>query len=228
MDLLKNLENMLGGALSGDADASAPSSAGASAAGGLGGLLSPDVLGGLASALLGNKVGAGSPASPGNPPAGMGGLGALLTSLMAGGGAGILGKLLGGGEAGASPQSAAAPAASPADVARRTIRALVYAAKADGHIDDRERAAITDQVRKLNLGQEVQTMLHEAMDEPLEPARIAQGVTDPREAASLFALSCAVANPDNFMERSYIDGLATALRIPDNVKTAIESRLHQA
>lgn len=121
-------------------------------------------------------------------------------------------------EAKAGPTYGSAPA--PADErAARIIRALVYAAKADGHIDEQEKSAISRQVAQLRLGPEGERLVRQAMDEPLEPENIAQGVKTPDEALEIFTLSLAVLNVDNFMERSYLDGLAKALNIPEDVKS---------
>ena len=39
-------------------------------------------------------------------------------------------------------------------------------------------------------------------------------------------VSCSIAGIDHFMERSYLDALAAALKIPSEVKEDIESKLH--
>lgn len=238
MDILQGLGSILGGALEGDRGGQSAQTGAAS--GGLGGLLGSDVLGSLAGALLGGKSG-GVPSS-GGAAAGAGGLGGLLSAVLAGGGSDLLGKLAGmmGGGGDAAPEQSSgyssqgravpappsvAPSASPATQAMRLIRTLVYAAKADGHIDDQEQAAIRREVGKLDLGPEVNSMIQKAMDEQLDPARIADGVTDAKEALKIYALSSAISNPDNFMEKSYLDGLANALRIPGNVKATVDDRV---
>lgn len=209
---------------------------GSAASGGLGGLLGSDALGSLAGALLGGKGGSGPGARAGAGGGDAGGLGGLLSALLAGGGSDLLGKLagmMGGGDAPASqsgfsqaPSRSQAPvSASPEAQVMRMIRTLVYAAKADGHIDDQEQAAINQQLGKMNLGPEVHSMVQKAMDEQLDPARIANGVTDAREALRIYALSSAVSNPDNFMEKSYLDGLANALGIPANVRATVDGRV---
>lgn len=238
MDLLQNLQNMLG-----QSAPPANAAAGASESGGLGGLLSPSILGSLAGALFKNKAGAssGATADAGGGGLAAGALGGLLTSLLGGGGGDLFGKLakevLGGG--GGDEPAAATPAPRPeyrqrndappamvaADKAIRLIRTMVYAAKADGHIDEKEEAAINQQVRQLNLGANVREMIQEVMKEPVDPERIASGISDPHDVLQVYALSCAICDPDQFMERNYLDALAAAMRLPPKVKTSIESRL---
>lgn len=221
MDILSNLTNLLGQA--------AGSQGGARQQGGgmdgLAGLLNSDTLGSLVGALLSNKSGA----TAGGGGAGAGGLGAigsLLGSLMSGdAGGGLLQQILPQGQGAPAGGRAPAPSASPQARAGNMLRALVYAAKADGHIDDSERAAINDQVRKLGLGAQAQAVVEQAMDEPLEPSRIARDVADSQEALQIYALSCAVTNSDHFMEKSYLDSLASALRIQPEMKAGIEARM---
>lgn len=225
MDILQNLQAMLGG--QGAAPAGRPSTGSASGLGGLSSLLTPEVLGGLAGALFGGKAGGGGLGGLGSLGAsaggagGLGALGGLLGSLLSGGGG-----LFGGSDAAQAPAPQAPRAQSdPRAQFMRLVRAMVYAAKADGHIDAKEQAAIQSQFDRLNLGPDGQAMLRQVMDEPIDPSRVAAGVADPQEAVQLYALSSAVIDPDQFMEKSYLDGLAKALGLPDNVKASIEAKL---
>lgn len=228
MDILQGLQSILGDSLTGGQPATNQSGApaGGGGLGALSGLLNPAVLGGLASALFPNKTGASAAGA-----AGGGGdlLGGLLGSLFSGGAAQSipqehLDKIT---QANRDvPQFGTAPS-NPKDRAERLLRALVYAAKADGHIDDQERAALKQQMKSLNMGPEGQALLQQAMDEPLDPSRIASGLTDPQEAVQIYALSAALTNSDQYMEKAYLDNLATALRIPAEVRNAVAAKLQQ-
>lgn len=114
----------------------------------------------------------------------------------------------------------------PAERAERMIRAMIYAAKADGHIDDLEKTKIVAQIKQMNLGQQGQEVVNKALQDPLDPTEIARGVTDEEEALQLFALSCASISLDNALEKNYIDSLAQALYIPNDIKTDIENKIH--
>ena len=109
--------------------------------------------------------------------------------------------------------------------AERLIRALVFAAKSDGHIDPDEERNILREVEKLNLGPEGQALVQGMLSEPLDPEALARGVESPEEALEIYSLSCAVISIDTFMERSYMDALARALNIPEDVKKEIEGGL---
>ncbi|MCD8139912.1 MAG: DUF533 domain-containing protein, partial [Planctomycetaceae bacterium] len=121
----------------------------------------------------------------------------------------------------------AATDAATEQATARMIRALVYAAKADGHIDDNEKAQINEQIASQDLGPDAKTLLKAVMDESIDPSRVAVGVSDPEEALKLYTLSVAVANPDQFMEKAYLDALAQALNIPDDVWDQVNNHITQ-
>lgn len=66
-----------------------------------------------------------------------------------------------------------------------------------------------------------------ALEQPLDPARLAQGVKNEEEALELYFLSCAVIDIDHFMERSYLNALGDALKVPQDVREGIEQDLQQ-
>jgi Uncharacterized protein conserved in bacteria len=242
MDFLQGLTAILGqsmGATPGQ-QRSASTQSGAAGMGGLGSLLSPEILGGLMGALFSGKQGGAGNMGASTGMGGGGGLGALgglLGSLMGGGSAGSsgggdlassLGGLFGGHSAQTAQAQRPAPVqANPTAKVERLLRAIVYAAKADGHIDDREQAAINSQLQKLNLGPEGKQLVQQAMDEPLDPNKVAYGVQDQQEAMQLYVLSRLLTNADQFMEKSYLDALATALNISPDARNALEQHIAQ-
>ncbi|WP_333871930.1 tellurite resistance TerB family protein [Kosakonia cowanii] len=117
---------------------------------------------------------------------------------------------------------------SPLDVrAERLILALVFAAKSDGHIDEQEQAAIELQLREAGIETQGRELVAKALEQPLDPARLAQGVKNEEEALELYFLSCAVIDIDHFMERSYLNALGDALKVPQDVREGIEQDLQQ-
>lgn len=216
MGILQNLQSALENGLSSLTQGNAGATAAANpstAANPLGNLLSPALLGGLAGALLGGKGAGGN---------------ILKGALVAGGGAYLWNKykdkIQG---ANASTPQYGNTQSDPKAHAERLVRALVYAAKSDGHIDDQERAAITKQVQQLGLAQDEIDLVQKAIDEPLDPKLVAKGVKNADEALQIFTLSCAAVDIDSQQERMYLDELAAALNIPADVKTDIENKIQQ-
>ncbi|UJD95031.1 tellurite resistance TerB family protein [Lelliottia amnigena] len=112
---------------------------------------------------------------------------------------------------------------SPIDVrTERLILALVFAAKSDGHIDNQERTAIEQQMQEAGVEEQGRALVAQAIEQPLDPARLAQSVKNEEEALELYFLSCAAIDIDHFMERSYLNALGDALKIPQDVREGIE------
>lgn len=109
----------------------------------------------------------------------------------------------------------------------RLILALVFAAKSDGHIDDKERTAIEQQMREAGVEQQGRALVAQAIEQPLDPMRLAQSVKNEEEALELYFLSAAAIDIDHFMERSYLNALGDALKIPQDVREGIEQDIQQ-
>ena len=154
---LNQLQSMLGQKTSGSGDQ------------GLSKLLVPGALGGLAGLLVANKSSRKLLAKYGT--------GALL----AGGGA-IAGTVLWNKykdrvRAAHQDEPHFGEETSPLDLrTERLILALVFAAKSDGHIDDKERAAIEQQMREASVEEQGRTLVAQAIEQPLDPQRLAHSV----------------------------------------------------
>ena len=117
---------------------------------------------------------------------------------------------------------------SPLDLrTERLILALVFAAKSDGHIDEKERSAIEQQLREAGVEEQGRALVSQAIEQPLDPQRLAQNVKNEEEALELYFLSCAAIDIDHFMERSYLNALGDALKIPQDVRDGIEKDIRE-
>ena len=113
---------------------------------------------------------------------------------------------------------------SPKERAIRLLRAMVFAAKSDGHIDDKELQGIQASLRELQIGSEAEALIQDAVAQPLDPGLIANGIQNESEALEVYLISCSVVNIDMAMERSYLDALSLALKIPADVKADLEAK----
>lgn len=107
------------------------------------------------------------------------------------------------------------------------LRALVAAAKADGHIDAREREVIEGEFTRLNQDAQLQQWLHAELEKPLDPAEVARSATTPEIASEMYLASLMATDEQNFMERAYLDELARQMRIDDALKQRLEQELRQ-
>lgn len=108
------------------------------------------------------------------------------------------------------------------------LRALVAAAKADGHVDDRERQLIEGEFVKLNNDQQFQQWLHAELDKPLDPAEVARAARTPEMAAEMYIASLILVDQEHFMERAYLEELARQLNLAPGLKTELEAQVRQA
>lgn len=108
------------------------------------------------------------------------------------------------------------------------LRALVGAAKADGHIDERERGVIEGEFARLNPDRDVRQWLHAELAKPLDPADVARAAATPEIASEMYLASLMAADDKNFMERAYLDELARQLGIDDALRRRLEHELQRA
>lgn len=113
-------------------------------------------------------------------------------------------------------------AADADPTAQLAIRAMIYAAKADGEIDAEEQRRINAVIQAMIPGKNVSALVTEIEKEPINPAKLAQAVTSPEQADDVYRLSCSVIDIDHFMEVSYTDALAKALGISPEHKKELE------
>ncbi|WP_024890965.1 tellurite resistance TerB family protein [Luteimonas huabeiensis] len=107
------------------------------------------------------------------------------------------------------------------------LRAIVAAAKADGHIDAREREVIEGEFRRLDADAEVRQWLQAELEKPLDPAEVAAAASSPEIASEMYLASLLVADEQSFMERAYLDELARKLGIDDALKARLEAQLQR-
>ena len=108
------------------------------------------------------------------------------------------------------------------------LKALVAAAKADGHIDARERQVIEGEFSRVNQDAELQQWLHAELEKPLDPAEVARAAGTPEIASEMYLASLMAADEQNFMERAYLDELARQLKLDDALKLRLEQQIKQA
>ncbi len=107
------------------------------------------------------------------------------------------------------------------------MRAVIFAARADGTIDAAEQQRISMLFQNLLQGQNVGRELEQMQREPLDPRSIAKDVRSAEQAEDVYRLSCCVIDIDQFMERTYLDALAASLGISNARKSELEAEASQ-
>lgn len=116
------------------------------------------------------------------------------------------------------------PPAQAEEHSQAILRAVIGAAKADGHIDDRERELIDGEVAKLIQDTDLQRWFGQELNKPLEPRDIASSATTPEMAAEMYLASLLMVDEENFMERSYLEELARQLALDPALKVELEKQ----
>lgn len=108
------------------------------------------------------------------------------------------------------------------------IRAMIAAAKADGHIDDGERALILDKVKAAEVSGEAAAFIERELSQPTDiDALVAAAVTE-EQRVELYTASRLTIEPDSRAERGYLDLLAGRLGLPDALVDHIEATVSSA
>lgn len=119
---------------------------------------------------------------------------------------------------------AALPAPALEDHSRAMLKALIAGAKADGHVDERERELIGAELQRLGAAEADRAWVDAELRRPLEPAEVAAGAKTPEMAAEMYLASVLVVDETTTMERAYLDALARELRLPPELKADLEAR----
>jgi uncharacterized membrane protein YebE (DUF533 family) len=100
-------------------------------------------------------------------------------------------------------------------LARHLLRAMIAAAKADGHIDAREQARIFAEMDKLPLAADDKAFVMDELRAKLDIDAVAGAAETPEEAAEIYAASLLAIDIDNAAERGYLAMLAARLELAD-------------
>lgn len=107
--------------------------------------------------------------------------------------------------------------------ARAILAAMIAAAKADGHIDAREKAMIT--ARLGEIGADAKAFLAAELERPLDAIEIAGLADSDQTGREIYAVSALICQGYHQDERAYLDRLAGALRLPLAVTREIDAKV---
>lgn len=108
------------------------------------------------------------------------------------------------------------------------VSAMITAAKADGHIDNEERARITAKLSEGGLDPEEEAFLARELAVPLDIDRVVRAAMNKEEAVELYAASLLAITPDHPAERAYLDMLAARLGLEPELAKTVERTIAAA
>ncbi|RAU17573.1 DUF533 domain-containing protein [Nitrincola tibetensis] len=108
------------------------------------------------------------------------------------------------------------------------MRALIGAAKADGHIDDRERELIDQALERQGADLSMVQWVDAELKKPLDPADVATSAKTPEMAAEMYLASLLVIDEQSYMERVYLKELAVQLKLTPELVAELERQVAEA
>lgn len=138
-------------------------------------------------------------------------------------------------KAAAAAPAAAAPAARPARFealpapeleqhGRAMLKAMIAAAKSDGHMDDRERDLVQAELNRIEADDAMRRWVDDELRRPVDPADVAAAATTPEQGAEIYLATLLVVDDTTTMERAYLDELARRLNLAPALKADLEQR----
>jgi uncharacterized membrane protein YebE (DUF533 family) len=97
------------------------------------------------------------------------------------------------------------------------LKAMIAAAKSDGHIDQDEMARIHEALSQSNLSIDEKVFLEQEINKPLDPREVAAMAKNPAMASEIYLASLMVIDDENHMETMYLKELARLLELDDEV-----------
>ncbi len=117
------------------------------------------------------------------------------------------------------PQSEAARES----LGKATLRAMIAAMKADGQIENAEKARLFDRLGQIDLSDEEKAFLFDELATPLDIQAVVAGATSPELAVEIYAASLVAIDPTRPAEKAYLADLAVRLRLDPNLVSQIHA-----
>lgn len=120
------------------------------------------------------------------------------------------------------------PAADGSAFELTLVRAMVGAAKSDGHIDAAEQRRLFAEVERLGLEAEAKAYVFDLLTRDVDVQSLADAVASPEQGAELYLAARLAIDPDQPAERAYLDALAARLRLPAELRASLDAAPQQA
>ncbi len=107
------------------------------------------------------------------------------------------------------------------------IEAIVFAARADGHIDTNEQNMILKIANQVIDSSSVNSIIKEALEKDLNVNYLASKIHNYEDALDIYKLSATTIVSDTESERAYLEELAKALSIDANTKNNLDREAYE-
>ena len=109
------------------------------------------------------------------------------------------------------------------DFALALMRAMISAARADGHIDEDERKHIGSRLAVAGLADDAQAFINQELDQPTPLDDIVAAARSEEQKVEIYTASRLAIDPNTRAERGYLDMLAGRLGLADALVDHIEA-----
>jgi uncharacterized membrane protein YebE (DUF533 family) len=120
---------------------------------------------------------------------------------------------------------AAIPAQASPDLAIAVIRAMIGAAKADGHVDAAESQKIFGKLETAGVNPQEKMLLMQEMANTPDVNEIATHVNTPQEAAEVYLAALLVCDSQCVREQQYLGALASAVKLEPAFTASLQQEL---
>ncbi|MEM8935518.1 MAG: tellurite resistance TerB family protein, partial [Pseudomonadota bacterium] len=113
-------------------------------------------------------------------------------------------------------------------LARSLMRAMISAAKADGHLSQIERQRLQAELNKLDLDDDDRAFVRGLLDGPSDLEAVVRDARTPELAAELYTASLLAVDPDGDAERGYLALLAVRLKLDQHLVVQIHAEVAES
>jgi uncharacterized membrane protein YebE (DUF533 family) len=106
------------------------------------------------------------------------------------------------------------------------VKAMIAAARADGHIDAEEQKHIFQEVEKMDLTAQEKGVVFDSLQKNISIQELVQGINSIELKAEIYLASCLVITPEQPAEREHLNKLGFALELPAEFLQHLESQAY--
>jgi uncharacterized membrane protein YebE (DUF533 family) len=108
------------------------------------------------------------------------------------------------------------------------IKAMIAAARADGHIDDVEHQRIIKAIAEMDISAEMKGMVFDLLLQEISIEELVKDTDSIEQKSEIYLASCLAINPDHPAEEAHLDQLAAALGLPLGLASELQWQAQKA
>ena len=114
-----------------------------------------------------------------------------------------------------------------ADFQLTLIKAMIAAAKANGHIDSSEQQHIFAAIDQMELTTEMKALVFDLLRKPITIDELVSGTKTLEQKSEVYLVTCMILNPDHTAEQVHLDRLGQALQLPTDLAQQLQIQAQQ-